>query len=80
MEKVKQSALELKEDVLSIGKNDSFLKLLLQKMLSVSIHTVQVIKKAAAWLRSAADSCNKSKGTPFEKCIKSFQGSIIKCR
>lgn len=41
---------------------------------------VIVMKNAMTWLKEAADVCNKSKGSPFEQCMKTFETNIVECR
>lgn len=41
---------------------------------------VNVIRKAMVWIKEVSNVCNKSKGTPFDQCLKAFETSIVDCR
>lgn len=45
-----------------------------------NILPVHVIKKAVSWLGSVVSICNKKLGTPFQRCMKTFDDAIEDCK
>lgn len=50
------------------------------EMLGMCFLTVQVIKAVHQWLGNIINICNKKMGTPYQRCMRVFDGAVADCQ
>lgn len=51
-----------------------------REMLGMCFVTVRAIKSVHQWLGNVINICNKKMGTPFQRCMRVFDGAVADCQ
>ena len=69
-----------KKVILDSFKNEMIIDKIWESTLKFFFVIDNVIKKATLWLGSIINFCNKKIGTPFQRCMKTFDDAIVDCK